>query len=107
MIVIVYVYMLMGQNGPLHQLSIRIRSNSVFIFKTFGISSNLRVCSIYLIFGAWVLFLKQTNISDVFKIASRGDDIKLGCKGGFITWTCYSDDILEDNMEGTGSATIK
>ena len=50
------------------------RSNSVFIFKTFGMSSKLRVCSNYLIFGAWVLFLKQTNISDVFKIVSRGVD---------------------------------
>ena len=48
--------------------------NSVFIFKTFGMSSKLRVCSNYLICWAWVLFLKQTNISDVFKIASRGDD---------------------------------
>ena len=50
------------------------RSNSVFIFKTFGMSSKLRVCSNYLIFRAWVLLLKQTNISDVFKIVSRGVD---------------------------------
>ena len=42
--------------------------------QTFGMSSKLRVCSNYLIFGAWVLFLKQTKISDVFKIVSRGDD---------------------------------
>ena len=43
-----------------------------FIFKTFGMSSKLRVCSNYLSLWAWVLFLKQTNISDVFKLVSRG-----------------------------------
>ena len=37
-------------------------------------SSELRVCSNYLIVWAWVLFLKQTNTSDVFKIVSRVDD---------------------------------
>ena len=37
------------------------RSNSVFIFITFGMSSELRVCSKYLFLGAWVLFLEQTN----------------------------------------------
>ena len=45
-----------------------------FIFKTFGMSSKLRVCSKYLLFWAWLLFLEQTNISDVFKIDSRGHD---------------------------------
>ena len=50
------------------------RSNSVFIFKAFGMSSKMRFCSNYLMFWTWVLFLKQTNISDVFKIVSRGDD---------------------------------
>ena len=50
------------------------RSNSVFIFKTFGMSSKLRVCSKYLLFWAVLLFLEQTNISDVFKIDSRGHD---------------------------------
>ena len=44
-----------------------------FIFKTFGMSSKFKVCSNYSIFFlAWVLFLKQTNISDIFKIVSRG-----------------------------------
>ena len=50
------------------------RSNTVFIFKTFGMSLKLKVCSKYLLFGAWLLFLEQTNISDVFKIDSRGHD---------------------------------
>ena len=45
-----------------------------FIFIIFGMSSKLRVCSKYLIFGAWVLFLEQINISEVFKIVSRGGD---------------------------------
>ena len=50
------------------------RSNSVFIFKTFGMSSKLRVCSKKLLLGTWLIFLEQTNISDVFKIDSRGHD---------------------------------
>ena len=45
-----------------------------FISKTFVMSSKLRVCSNYLICWASVLFLKQTNISDVFKIVSSGVD---------------------------------
>ena len=49
------------------------RRESFFIFKTFGMSSKLRVSSKYLLFGAWLQFLEQTNISDVFKIDSRGD----------------------------------
>ena len=51
------------------------RGQTQFLFfKTFGMSSKLRVCSNYLILWAKVLFLKQTNISDVFKIVSRGVD---------------------------------
>ena len=61
-------------NGDLHLCYRSERSNSVFIFKTFGMSSKLRVCAKYLSFWAWVLFFKQTNISDVFEIVSRVDD---------------------------------
>ena len=50
------------------------RSYSVFIFKTFGMSSKLRVCAMYLSFWTWVLFFEQANISDVFEIVSRVDD---------------------------------
>ena len=54
---------------------IEARGQTQFLFfKTFGMSSKLRVCSNYSIFRAWVLFMKQTNISDVFKIVSRGVD---------------------------------
>ena len=49
-------------------------SNSVFIFITFRMSSKLRVCSKYLMFRVWMLFLEQTNTSDVFKIVLRVDD---------------------------------
>ena len=52
---------------------IEARGQTQHLFlKHFGKSFKLRVCSNYLIFWAWVLFLKQTNISDVFKIVSRG-----------------------------------
>ena len=47
------------------------RSSSIFIFIR---STELRVCSKYLMFEAWVLFLEQTNISEIFKIVSRGND---------------------------------
>ena len=50
------------------------RSNSVFNFLTFGVSSELRVCSKYLFFGVCVLFLEQPSISEIFKILSKGDD---------------------------------
>ena len=61
-------------NGDLRFCYRSKRSNSVFIFITFGMSSDLRVCSKYLIFWAWMLFLEQTNTADVFKIVSRVDD---------------------------------
>ena len=50
------------------------RSNTVSIFITIGMSSELRECSKDLFLGAWVLFLEQTNILEVFKTVSRGDD---------------------------------
>ena len=54
---------------------IEARGQTQFLFfKTFGMSSKLRVCSNYLIFRAWVLFLKQTNISDLFQIVYGVDD---------------------------------
>ena len=55
-------------------VAVELRCHATALIKTFGMSSKLRVCSNYLIFQAWVLFLKQTNISDVFKIVSRGVD---------------------------------
>ena len=54
---------------------IEARGQTQFLFlKHSGCRLKLRVCSNYLIFRAWVLFLKQTNILDVFKIVSRGVD---------------------------------
>ena len=50
------------------------RSNTVSIFITFGMSSEFRVCSKDLFFWAWVLCLEQTNILEVFKTVSSGDD---------------------------------
>ena len=61
-------------NGDLRLCYRSERSNTVFIFKTFGMSSKLRVCAKYLSFWARVLFFEQTNISDVFEIVSRVDD---------------------------------
>ena len=60
-------------NGNLRLCYQSERSNSVFIFKTFGMSSKLRVCAKYLSFWAWVLFFEQTNSLDVFEIVSRVD----------------------------------
>ena len=51
---------------------IEARGQTQFLFlKHSGCRPNW---SNYLIFGAWVLLLKQTNISDVFKIVSRAVD---------------------------------
>ena len=54
---------------------IEARGQIQFLFlKHSGCRPNWGVCSNYLICWVWVLFLKQINISDVFKIVSRGDD---------------------------------
>ena len=54
---------------------IEARGQTQFLFlKHSGCRPILGYALIVLIFWAWVLFLKQTNISDVFKIVSRGVD---------------------------------
>ena len=54
---------------------IEARGQTQFLFlKHSGCCPNSGYALIIYFFGAWVLFLKQTNISDVFKIVSRGVD---------------------------------
>ena len=55
---------------------IEARGQTQFLFlKHSGCRPNYGYAqSKYLLFWAWLLFLEQTNISDVFKIDSRGHD---------------------------------
>ena len=55
---------------------IEARGQTKFFFIFYRIRDVFRIEGILkvFIFGAWVMFLEETNISEVFKIVSRGDD---------------------------------